>query len=68
MKKKVFESTNHLEIIGIDNLPEIKKGDDLTALFLSALEEKELELEDGDAIVITSKISSKSEGRVVVLI
>jgi coenzyme F420-0:L-glutamate ligase/coenzyme F420-1:gamma-L-glutamate ligase len=68
MRKKVFESTNHLEIIGLDNLPEIKKGDDLTALFLTALEERELELEDGDAIVFTSKIISKSEGRVVDLL
>jgi coenzyme F420-0:L-glutamate ligase/coenzyme F420-1:gamma-L-glutamate ligase len=68
MRKKVFESTNHLEIIGLDNLPEIKKGDNLTALFLTALEERELELEDGDAIVFTSKIISKSEGRVVDLL
>ncbi len=68
MKKKVPEFAKHLELIGIDNLPEIKEGDDLTALFLNALEEKDLGLEDGDAIVFTSKIVSKSEGRVVDLL
>ena len=66
MKKKGF--TDHLEIIGIDALPEIRAGDDLTDLFFKALEEKKEKLEDGDAIVFTSKIVSKSEGRVVDLI
>ncbi|MCK4476343.1 MAG: coenzyme F420-0:L-glutamate ligase [Methanophagales archaeon] len=63
MKKKGF--TDHLEIIGIDHFPEVKEGDDLTDLFFKALEEKREKLEDGDAIVFTSKIISKSEGRVV---
>jgi len=61
----MFVPSNRLEIIGIDELPEIKEGDDLTRLFLEAVEEQNLELEDGDAIVFTSKIIAKSEGRVV---
>jgi len=65
MKKKGFGFTGHLEIIGIENLPEIKEGDDLTDLFFEALEEKREKLEEGDAIVFTSKIVSKSEGGVV---
>jgi coenzyme F420-0:L-glutamate ligase/coenzyme F420-1:gamma-L-glutamate ligase len=65
MTKKEFELTDHLKLIGTDNLPEIKEGDDLTSLFFDALKEKKLKLEDGDAIVFTSKIVSKSEGRVV---
>ncbi len=68
MKKEGFERnarTDHLELIGIDGLPEIKKGDNLTDLFFEAQKEKEVELEDGDAIAFTSKIVSKSEGRVV---
>lgn len=62
--RKVVAS-GRLEIIGIDGLPEIRAGDDLTRLFLEALEAKNLQLENGDAIVFTSKIISKSEGRVV---
>jgi coenzyme F420-0:L-glutamate ligase/coenzyme F420-1:gamma-L-glutamate ligase len=58
-------ASDRLEIIGLDGLPEIREGDDLTRLFLDALEAKNLVLEDGDAIVFTSKIISKSEGRIV---
>ena len=65
MNKKEFEPTDHLEIIGIDAIPEVKEGDDLTDLFFKALTEKGEDLIDGDAIVFTSKIVSKSEGRVV---
>ncbi|MCW3141008.1 MAG: coenzyme F420-0:L-glutamate ligase [Methanophagales archaeon] len=65
MKKKRFSFSDHLEITGIYGLPEIKEGDDLTSLFFDALMEKKMTLEDRDAIVFTSKIISKSEGRVV---
>ena len=67
MGSRKFVPSNRLEMIGIDVLPEIREGDDLTRLFLEALEAKKLELEDGDAIVFTSKIVSKREGRVVYL-
>ena len=56
-----------LEVIGIEGLPEIREGDDLVTLFMDALDEMGMEIEDGDAIVFTSKIISKSEGRVVSL-
>ena len=49
-------------IFAIDGLPEIHPGDDLAALLGDALEGT---LEDGDILVITSKIVSKAEGRVV---
>jgi len=65
MKSRMFVPSNRLEIIGVGGLPEIKEGNDLTRLFLDAVEEGKLELEDGDAIVFTSKIMAKSEGRVV---
>jgi len=61
----MFVPSNRLEIIGVAGLPEIKEGDDLTRLFLDAVGEGKLELEDSDAIVFTSKIIAKSEGRVV---
>jgi coenzyme F420-0:L-glutamate ligase/coenzyme F420-1:gamma-L-glutamate ligase len=65
MRKRVVVPSGRLEIIGIVGLPEITEGDDLTRLFLDALEAQNLELEDGDAIIFTSKIISKSDGRVI---
>ena len=49
-------------IFAIDGLPEIHPGDDLAALLGDALEGT---LEHGDILVITSKIVSKAEGRIV---
>ncbi|MGI9823676.1 coenzyme F420-0:L-glutamate ligase [Agromyces sp. Marseille-Q5079] len=45
---------------GIEGLPEIGRGDDLAAIIVAASE-----LEDGDILVVTSKVVSKAEGRVV---
>ncbi len=59
--------SRRLEVIGIEGLPEIREGDDLVALFLDAVAEMGITIEDNDAIVITSKIISKSEGRVISL-
>jgi coenzyme F420-0:L-glutamate ligase/coenzyme F420-1:gamma-L-glutamate ligase len=47
-------------IEGVEGLPEITKGADLAALIVDAAL-----LEDGDILVITSKVVSKVEGRVV---
>ena len=47
-------------IEGVEGMPEISTGDDLAALIVGATE-----LDDGDILVVTSKIVSKSEGRVV---
>lgn len=44
----------------IDGIPEVRTGDDLVALIAA-----NAELEDGDILVVTSKIVSKSEGRIV---
>lgn len=65
MSKRVVVPSGRLEIIGIGGLPEITDGDDLTRLFLDALQDQNRELEDGDAIIFTSKIISKSDGRVI---
>ncbi len=50
-----------ITITGVDGLPEIAAGDDLAALITAAVPG----LADGDIVVITSKIVSKAEGRVV---
>ncbi len=52
---------------GITGIPEVQPGDDLVALIGNAIgqqaaEDRELALQQGDILVVTSKIVSKSEG------
>jgi coenzyme F420-0:L-glutamate ligase/coenzyme F420-1:gamma-L-glutamate ligase len=54
-----------LSLYGIDDVPEINPGDDLGALLVEACANQGTPLEDGDIIVVTQKIVSKAEGRVV---
>ena len=57
-----------IEIIGINGIPEISQGDDLTEAILSAAENMGFTLYDGDNVVVTQKIVSKSAGRLVSLL
>ncbi len=55
---------------GVSGLPEVGAGDDLAALIAGAIEasasgDPEAALQDGDILVVTSKIVSKAEGRQV---
>jgi coenzyme F420-0:L-glutamate ligase/coenzyme F420-1:gamma-L-glutamate ligase len=54
-----------MTLVGVTGLPMIQPGDDLVALISGALVAQSTQLEDGDVVVITSKIVSKSEGRFV---
>jgi len=54
---------NRLEVLAPDGVPEVRAGDDLVALFLTAVDGA-VELADGDVVVVTSKVVSKAEGRV----
>ena len=63
-------STPRLSIWGLTGIPEIRPGDDLVALISDAAARQATidpagELADGDILVVTSKIVSKSEGRQV---
>jgi coenzyme F420-0:L-glutamate ligase/coenzyme F420-1:gamma-L-glutamate ligase len=53
--------TLRLEIWGIEGFPEVSAGDDIAVLLMRA----ETDLRDGDVLVVTSKVVSKAEGRVV---
>jgi coenzyme F420-0:L-glutamate ligase/coenzyme F420-1:gamma-L-glutamate ligase len=53
--------TVRLEIWGVEGLPEVSAGDDLAVLVTRA----DPGLRDGDVLVVTSKVVSKAEGRVV---
>jgi coenzyme F420-0:L-glutamate ligase/coenzyme F420-1:gamma-L-glutamate ligase len=52
---------NEITIAGVPGLPEITPGDNLAELILAATPD----LADGDILVVTSKIISKAEGRVI---
>ena len=54
-----------LSLYGVDGMPEIQPGDDLGELLVGALANQKTPLEDGDVLVVTQKIVSKAEGRVV---
>jgi coenzyme F420-0:L-glutamate ligase/coenzyme F420-1:gamma-L-glutamate ligase len=56
---------NGLQIFGIPGLPEITPGTDLAAAIFDAGRAAGSPLQDGDVVVITSKIVSKAEGRIV---
>ncbi|MCW2796373.1 coenzyme F420-0:L-glutamate ligase [Nocardioides sp.] len=49
-----------IEVVAPDGVPEVRHGDDLVALLLPLVD-----LADGDVVVVTSKVVSKAEGRVV---
>jgi coenzyme F420-0:L-glutamate ligase/coenzyme F420-1:gamma-L-glutamate ligase len=48
------------EVHPVPGLPEVRPGDDLAALIAAAVD-----LQDGDVVVLTSKVVSKAEGRLV---
>jgi len=52
-----------LEILPVGDIPEVRPGDDLAALILRAAGDEMIE--DGDVVVVTQKIVSKAEGRLV---
>lgn len=54
-----------LSIVTLPGIPLVQPGDDLTELILQALARADIRLQTGDALVVTSKIVSKSEGRYV---
>jgi coenzyme F420-0:L-glutamate ligase/coenzyme F420-1:gamma-L-glutamate ligase len=57
--------TNELRIIGVDGIGEVYPGDDLTAVIQRGLHTSAVQLEAGDILVVTHKIVSKAEGRLI---
>jgi coenzyme F420-0:L-glutamate ligase/coenzyme F420-1:gamma-L-glutamate ligase len=58
---------NELRVIGLPPLPEVRAGDDLARQIGDAIDASGLGLIDGDILVVTHKIASKAEGRLVSL-
>lgn len=61
----VREKSNMISIIGLRGIHEIRPGDDLGFLILRAAEEQGIGIRQGDIIVVTQKVVSKTEGRLV---
>jgi coenzyme F420-0:L-glutamate ligase/coenzyme F420-1:gamma-L-glutamate ligase len=60
-----FAKVNSVEIIAVENLPLIKRGDDLAELICSAAEKQNTPIQEKDVLVITHVAVSKAEGNVV---
>ena len=54
-----------IEIIGVPNIPEVQQGDDLPRLILAGCELGGIRLAADDVLIVTQKIVSKTEGRMV---
>ena len=54
-----------IRIIAVEGMPEIERGDDLAALVVAAARGQGTPIESGDVLVVTQKVVSKAEGRVV---
>ncbi len=54
-----------VQIIGVGGMPDVRPGDDLATLILEAIRGQGVDIEDGDVLVVTQKIVSKAEGRLV---
>ncbi len=56
---------NTVQIFPIVGIPEIAQGDDVASLILDAIASGDAGLEKGDVLVVTHKIVSKAEGRII---
>ena len=56
-----------IRAIGIEGLPEVQAGDDLAAQIMDACAAQDTPIANGDILVVTQKIVSKAEGRVLTI-
>ena len=59
--------TARLELIALDGIGEVQPGDDLAGLIADAVDTAGLTLTDDDCLVVTQKVVSKAEDRLVPL-
>jgi len=60
-------SSREIRIIGIKGIPEVSRGEDIGAIILDTLRKHGDGLKENDIVVVTQKIVSKAEGRVMAL-
>ena len=56
---------NVVQIVGIEGLPIVRKGDNIADLICKATEKQGIHIQDGDILVITHVIASRAEGEVI---
>jgi coenzyme F420-0:L-glutamate ligase/coenzyme F420-1:gamma-L-glutamate ligase len=56
---------NAVEIIAVENLPLIQKGDNIAQLIRDAAEKQKTPLQEKDIIVVTHVVVSKAEGNII---
>jgi coenzyme F420-0:L-glutamate ligase/coenzyme F420-1:gamma-L-glutamate ligase len=56
-----------LQVWALEDIPEVAAGDDLAGLVAESLRKSGQALQDGDVLVVTSKVVAKAEGRVLVM-
>ena len=54
-----------VRVIGVEGMPEINSGEDVAAMLMDAAAAQGTPLEAGDVVVVTQKVVSKAEGRVI---
>jgi coenzyme F420-0:L-glutamate ligase/coenzyme F420-1:gamma-L-glutamate ligase len=54
-----------IQVIGVKGIPIVRPNDDLAELICKAVKEQGLSIKDGDVVVVTQRVVSKSEGRIV---
>ena len=57
--------SGRLELVALDGIGEVQPGDDLVAIIADALRGAAIGLRNDDVLVVTQKIVSKAEGRIV---
>jgi coenzyme F420-0:L-glutamate ligase/coenzyme F420-1:gamma-L-glutamate ligase len=61
----VAESISNLNIQTIKGIPMVRSGDALDLIILQSLKSNEVDLENGDIVVVAQKIVSKAEGQLI---
>jgi len=56
---------SEIRVVGLDGIPEVSPGDDVVEMIVGALAASNIELLASDILVVTHKIVSKAEGRLV---
>jgi coenzyme F420-0:L-glutamate ligase/coenzyme F420-1:gamma-L-glutamate ligase len=56
---------NSVQLIGLNEAPEVTPGMDLAQIILDAARASDLNLHDDDILIVTHKVVSKAEGRLV---
>lgn len=57
--------SSEIKIIGIEGIPEVKPGSDIASLIANSIQRQGIKIMNKDIIVVTHKIVSKAEGRLV---